>query len=77
MVTMTATKARTNFFSLMNDIDEPIVITSKHGNKVMISEEDWRAIEETNYLSSIPGMADSIKKAETDDDFIKEEDLEW
>ena len=57
--------------------DEPIVITSKHGNKVMISEEDWRAIEETNYLSSIPGMADSIKKAETGDDFIKEEDLEW
>ena len=77
MVTMTATKARSNFFSLMNDIDEPVIITGKHGNKVMISEEDWRAIEETNYLSSIPGMVDSIKNAASEDDFVKEEDLEW
>ena len=77
MVTMSATKARANFFTLVNDVDEPVVITGKRGNKVMISEDDWRAIEETNYLSSIPGMVDSIKKAEQDDEFIGEEDLEW
>ncbi|MBR0465747.1 type II toxin-antitoxin system Phd/YefM family antitoxin [Candidatus Saccharibacteria bacterium] len=77
MVTMTATKARANFFSLMNDVDEPIIITGKHGNKVMIDENDWRAIEETIYLSSIPGMVESIKQAEKDDDFINGDDLEW
>lgn len=77
MVTMTATKARANFFSLINDVDEPIIITGKHGNKVMIDENDWRAIEETIYLSSIPGMVESIKQAEKDDDFINGDDLEW
>lgn len=74
---MTATKARANFFSLINDVDEPIIITGKHGNKVMIDENDWRAIEETMYLSSIPGMVESIKQAEKDDDFINGDDLEW
>ena len=77
MVTMTATKARANFFSLINDVDEPIIITGKHGNKVMIDENDWRAIEETMYLSSIPGMVESIKQAEKDDGFISGDDLEW
>ena len=77
MVTVSATKARANFFTLMNDVDEPIIITGKHGNKVMVSEEDWRAIEETNYLTSIPGMVDSIKQAQEDKDFINGDDLEW
>lgn len=77
MIITSATKARANFFTLMNDVDEPIVITGKHGNKVMVSEDDWRAIEETNYLASIPGMVESIKQAEKDDDFINGEDLEW
>ena len=77
MVTISATKARANFFTLMNDVDEPIVITGKHGNKVMIDEADWRAIEETNYLTSIPGMVESIKQAQQDDDFINGDDLEW
>lgn len=61
----------------MNDIDEPITITGKNGNKIMVSEDDWRAISETLYLSSIPGMVASIKKAETDDGFIDGDDLEW
>lgn len=77
MIITSATKARANFFTLMNDVDEPIIITGKRGNKVMVSEDDWRAIEETNYLASIPGMVESIKQAEKDDDFINGEDLEW
>ena len=77
MIVTSATKARANFFTLMNDVDEPIIITGKHGNKVMVDENDWRAIEETNYLASIPGMVESIKQAEKDQDFISGEDLEW
>lgn len=77
MIVTSATKARANFFTLVNDVDEPIIITGKHGNKVMINEDDWRAIEETNYLTSIPGMVESIKEAEKDDDFINGDDLEW
>ena len=77
MVVISATKARNNFFTLMNEVDEPIVITGKKGNKVMIDEDDWRSIEETMYLSSIPGLVDSIKQAQKDDDFIDAKDLEW
>ena len=77
MIVTSATKARANFFTLINDVDEPVIITGKHGNKIMISEEDWRALEETNYLASIPGMVESIKKAEKSGDFVNGEDLEW
>lgn len=77
MIVTSATKARANFFTLINDVDEPVIITGKRGNKIMISEEDWRALEETNYLASIPGMVESIKKAEKSGDFVNGEDLEW
>ena len=77
MVIMSATKARANFFNLINKVDEPIIVTGKHGNKVIIDEDDWRAIEETNYLTSIPGMVESIKQAQDDTDFIDGDSLEW
>ena len=77
MVTMSATNARKHFFTLMNDIDEPIIITGKHGNKVMIDEADWRSIEETLYLMSVPGLVESIKQAKKDNDYIDGDELEW
>jgi len=60
----TATKARQNLYRLIDEVaesSEPISITGRRGNAVMISEDDWRAIEETLYLLSIPGMRDSIR----------------
>jgi PHD/YefM family antitoxin component YafN of YafNO toxin-antitoxin module len=39
---------------------EPVLITGKRGNAVLIAEEDWRAINETLYLLNIPGMRESI-----------------
>jgi len=62
---MTATQARTNFYRLLDqaaDSHEPIQITGKRSNAVLISEEDWRSIQETLFLMSIPGMRDSIRK---------------
>lgn len=44
------------------DTHEPIQITGKHSNAILVSEDDWRTIQETLYLTSIPGMADSIKE---------------
>ena len=58
-----ATTARKNFFKLIKDvmtIHEPIYITGKGGNVVVLSEEDFRSIQETLYLSSIPGMREKI-----------------
>ena len=63
MSTMTASMARAHLYRLIDEVaeaHEPVVITGKRANAVLISEEDWRAIQETLYLSSIPGMRESI-----------------
>jgi antitoxin YefM len=65
MKTISITEARNNIYKLIDmtsDEGEPIQITGKRGNAVLISEEDWRAIKETLYLVSIPGMRESIIK---------------
>jgi antitoxin YefM len=63
MSIVNATTARNNFFKLIEDAvmnHEPIYVTGKSGNVVVISEEDYRSIQETLYLSSIPGMRERI-----------------
>ena len=65
MTSLTATEARKRLYALLDIIaesHEPIQITGKRANAVLISEEDWRAIQETLYLLSIPGMRESIRK---------------
>lgn len=77
---MTVSQARTNIYKIMDETAEthqPIVITGKRNNVVMISEEDWNAIEETLYLNSVTGMADSIKEAMDAPDSEFSEDIEW
>lgn len=62
---MSATQARANLYRLIDDTaisHRPIMITGKQHNAVMVSEEDWRAIQETLYLCSIPGMRESIQE---------------
>ena len=63
MTTLTVTEARKNLYQLLDQVaasHEPVLITGKRSNAVLISEADWRAIEETMYLLSIPGMRESI-----------------
>ena len=65
MKTISVTKARSNLYKLLDEVTEshePIHITGKRVNAVLISEDDWRAIEETLYLLSISGMRNSIRK---------------
>jgi len=65
MKTITITEARNNIYKLIDmttSESEPIQITGKRGNAVLVSEDDWRAIRETLYLTSIPGMRESILK---------------
>lgn len=60
---LTATEARTNLYKLLDEVaetHEPILITGKRANAILISEDDWRAIEETIYLLSIPNMRESV-----------------
>jgi prevent-host-death family protein len=63
MTTITVTEARARLYQLLDEVaasHEPVIITGKRSSAVLISEEDWRAIEETMYLLSIPGMRESI-----------------
>ncbi len=65
MTSMSASDARARLYKLLDEAaesHEPIRIQGKRHNAVLISEDDWRSIEETLKLVSIPGMADSIRK---------------
>jgi len=65
MPTLTATEARSKLYRLIDETassDEPIIIQGKRGNAVLISENDWRSIQETIYLLNIPGMRESIRE---------------
>lgn len=65
MTTLNATEARSKLYKLIDETlitHKPITITGKRGNAVLLSEEDWRSIEETLFLVSIPGMRESIRE---------------
>ena len=75
-----ASNARTELFTLLSGINqdhEPVLITSKGGNAVLVAEEDWRGIEETLYLLGVPGMREALleAKAEKAEDMVRLEDL--
>jgi PHD/YefM family antitoxin component YafN of YafNO toxin-antitoxin module len=63
--TITATSARSDLYRVIDSAitsNEPVHITGKRGNVVLVGEADWRAIQETLYLVSMPGMRDSIRQ---------------
>ena len=62
---VTTTQARAKLYSLINEVSvshSPVVITGKHHNAVLVSEEDWASIQEMLHLAATPGMHESIKK---------------
>ncbi len=65
MTTLTATEARKKLYTLLDDVTdshEAVQITGKRNSAVLVSAEDWQAIQETLHLTSIPGMKESILK---------------
>ena len=80
MKTISATLARSDLYRVIDSTvenHEPVQITGRRGNAILVSEPDWRAIQETLYLVSIPGMRESIRAgmAESVEDCSKEVDL--
>ena len=80
MQTLSASDARANLYRLMDQTAEshqPITISGKRHVAVLVSAEDWQAIQETLYLLAVPGMRESIKEgmAESVDNCAK--DLDW
>jgi antitoxin YefM len=66
MPVLTASEARANLYRLIDqaaESHEPIVIAGKRASAVLVSTEDWQAMQETMHLLSIPGMRKSIRDA--------------
>lgn len=80
MTTVNVTEARANLYKLIDDASashEPVVITGKRGNAVLLSEDDWNAINETLYLLSVPGMRGSIIEGIQENLDETSTELEW
>ena len=80
MSTINITNARQNLFQLVSDVNtgfNPITIVNNKGkNAVLISEDDWKNIEETLVLSSIPGYVDNIKETDANENWQVAEEYE-
>ena len=63
MDTVKATEARAKLYGLIDQVEqshEPVLITGKRSNAVLIAEDDWKSVQETLYLLSLPGMRESL-----------------
>jgi len=80
MTAITASKARANLYGLIDEAassHQPLLIAGKRNSAVLVSAEDWEAIQETLFLLSTPGMRESIREGmETPVDECAE-DLDW
>jgi len=80
MTILNATEARSKLYSLIDeaaDTHQPIVITGKRANAVLVSEDDWNAIAETLHLLSVPGMRESIKEGMSQNISECSKELDW
>lgn len=82
MISITATNFRKNIFGLLEQTikyNEPVNINTKSGNAVLISEDEYRSLQETLYLMSIPGMEEKIVEGLNTpiEECIKEDEVNW
>ena len=82
MSTINITNARKDLYNLIenaNQYNEPTLIVGKRGNAVLLSEDDWNAIQETLFLNSIPGMTESIIEGVNTpiEDCVSEDMVNW
>ncbi len=82
MTNTNITNFRKNIYEMLEttiEYNEPINISTKKGNAVVLSEEDYNSLMETLYISSIPHLKEEIikRKNASDDEFINEDEVEW
>lgn len=80
MTTLNATEARTKLYALIDEAStshQPIVITGKRGNAVLLAEDDWNAISETLNLLAVPGMRESIREGMATGLDECDQELDW
>lgn len=83
MLTINVTQARKNIYKLLSDVNienQPITITNSKGkNGVLVSEDNWNAIQESLYLNFIPNMAESIIEGRNTPivECISQDEVKW
>lgn len=84
MLTVNIENAMKDMDQLINEVNDsqtPVLIINDQGkNAVLLSEDDWKAIQETLYLNAIPGMVESIlesRKEPVEECAVYDEDEEW
>ena len=80
MTTVNVTEARANLYKLIDDASvshEPVIITGKRGNAVLLAEDDWNSINETLHMLSVPGMRESILSGMQENLEDMSTELEW
>ena len=80
MTSLSVTQARSKLYQLLDEVadsHDPIQITSKRSNAILISEDDWRSIQETLYLVYVLGMRDSIRKGMAEPLGRTSDKLDW
>lgn len=82
--TVNMTTARKDIYGIAKEVNEEHSLVrvfngSTHNNIVILSEEDYNAMQETLYLHSVPGLVESILEAGSlpDSDFVDESEVEW
>ena len=76
MTSLTASEARANLYRAAES-HQPILISGKRSNAVLLAEEDWAAIQETLFLLSVPGMRESIKIGMLESTDTCSTELDW
>ena len=82
MLTLSISNLRKDIYNIISQtikFNEPIHVNTKEGNAVILSEEDYNGLIETLYLSTIPGMKESLLEAKNapDEEFVDAEEVEW
>lgn len=80
MTAISATEARANLYRLIDEAaasHQPLLISGKRNQAVLISAEDWEAIQETLFLLSVPGMRESIREGMVTPVEECEKELDW
>ena len=82
MTNVNVTKFREDIYNMLENTikyNEPINISTKNGNAVILSEDDYNSLIETLYIESIPGLKKEILKRKNDSDkeFVSEDEVDW
>ena len=82
MTNINITNFRKDIYKLLENAikyNEPINVSTKDGNAIVLSEEDYNNLIETLYISSIPKLKEELikRKNSSNEEFVKEDEVDW